>query len=83
MPTVGVLEARNNLSVLIKKAKAGEEVIITSRDIPQVRLVPVEPAPGHGTGAAILMWLESNMPSTPRTATQIEADIALEREAWD
>jgi prevent-host-death family protein len=39
--TVGVLDARNNLSALIKRARAGEDVVITLRDVPQVRLVPV------------------------------------------
>jgi len=83
MATVGVLEARNNLSALIKQAKAGEEVVITSRDVPQVRLVPVEPTPEHGTGAAILAWLKDNRPAHARTAAQMDRDIRAEREAWE
>jgi prevent-host-death family protein len=83
MVAVGVLEARNNLSALIKRARSGEEVIIMSRDTPQVRLVPVEPAPGHGTGAAILAWLDEHPSANSRMDDDIDAGIAAEREAWD
>jgi prevent-host-death family protein len=51
---VGVLEARNDLSALIKRARGGEEIVIASRDVPQVRLVPVSPPPEHGIGAALI-----------------------------
>ena len=41
MPTYTVHNAKTNLSKLIEKAEAGEEVIIARRDTPAVRLVPV------------------------------------------
>lgn len=41
MPTYTVHDAKTNLSKLIERAEAGEEVIIARRDQPAVRLVPV------------------------------------------
>jgi prevent-host-death family protein len=40
--TVGIHEAKTNLSRLIKKACAGEEIIIARGKEPVVRLVPIE-----------------------------------------
>jgi len=84
MTHIGVLEARNNLSALIKRARAGEDVVITSRDEPQVRLVPVDPPPEHGTGAAILAVLASldSLAAGNVNADQIEAIIDAERNGW-
>ncbi len=47
MVTATIFEAKTNLSELVRRAQAGEEVIITSgRDKkPVVRLQAVEPAP--------------------------------------
>jgi prevent-host-death family protein len=42
MATVTVHTAKTQLSKLIARAEAGEEVIIARRDKPVVRLVPVE-----------------------------------------
>jgi prevent-host-death family protein len=42
MATVTVRAAKTQLSKLIARAEAGEEVIIARRDKPAVRLVPVE-----------------------------------------
>jgi prevent-host-death family protein len=41
MTLYNVHDAKTNLSKLIERAEAGEEVIIARRDIPAVRLVPV------------------------------------------
>ena len=38
---VNMLEAKNQLSRLVKEALAGEEVVIASNGEPMVRLVPV------------------------------------------
>lgn len=38
---VNILEAKNQLSRLVKAAAAGEEVIIASNGTPMVRLVPI------------------------------------------
>ena len=39
---VNILEAKNQLSKLVKAAAAGEEVVIASNGKPVARLVPVE-----------------------------------------
>ena len=44
MPTFTVHQAKTNLSKLIEKAEAGEEVVIARGDKPAVRLVPVAKA---------------------------------------
>lgn len=41
MPTFTVHQAKTNLSKLIEKAEAGEEIVIARGDKPAVRLVPV------------------------------------------
>ena len=43
---VNMLEAKNQLSKLVKAAVAGEEVVIASNGQPQVRLVPCADTPG-------------------------------------
>ena len=42
MPTVSVYNARAEFSRLIERALAGEDIVITRRGKPAVRLVPVE-----------------------------------------
>ena len=43
---VNIHAAKTNLSKLIERAEAGEEVVIARNGKPAVRLAPVEPAPG-------------------------------------
>ena len=43
---VNMLEAKNQLSKLVKAALSGEEIIIASHGQPQVRLVPCRTPPG-------------------------------------
>lgn len=43
---VNMLDAKNQLSKLVKAAVAGTEVIIASNGEPQVRLVPCAASPG-------------------------------------
>jgi prevent-host-death family protein len=51
---VNMLEAKNQLSRLVKAAQAGEEVIIASHGKPQVKLVPCEsPAGLRDPGALV------------------------------
>jgi prevent-host-death family protein len=85
---VNILEAKNRLSQLIKAARAGEEVVIANRGQPMVRLVPAESAPAEpplGSAERILAWLkEHRIPeSARRSAEEIDADIATERQSWD
>ena len=46
---VNMLEAKNQLSRLVKAAQAGEEVVIANHGVPAVRLVAVE-SPLRRTG---------------------------------
>jgi prevent-host-death family protein len=46
MPIVTIHKAKTNLSKLIEKASAGEEVIIARGDKPVARLVPVGESKG-------------------------------------
>ena len=83
-----ILEAKNNLSRLIKAAQAGEDVVIANRGKPVVRLVPVPDAgacPEPGTAEAILGYLERHpVPEhSRRTAKEIDAYIRDARNSWD
>ena len=70
---VNMLEAKNQLSKLVKAAQAGEEVIIANHGSPAVRLVPVEPSEMARSLAAEMSELRSMMrkehytlPETPQ-----------------
>ena len=53
MTTATIFEAKTNFSELVKKAQAGEEVIITSgrEKIPVAKIVPIEPVKKKRLGA--------------------------------
>jgi prevent-host-death family protein len=57
MSVFTVHDAKTNLSKLIERAEAGEEVIIARGDKPAVRLVPLAPPqarrPGQFAGLAV------------------------------
>jgi prevent-host-death family protein len=57
MPSYSVAEAKDNLSALIDRALAGEEVIVTRHGKPVVRLDAVRPASRPITQAD-LDWLD-------------------------
>lgn len=87
---VNILQAKNQLSQLIKLAQAGQEVVIANRGQPVVRLVAMQaavPVEVLGTGKAkdILAWLEANpLPAhLRRSAAEIDADILEQRNSWD
>jgi prevent-host-death family protein len=84
---ITLLEAENRLSELIGRVQAGEEVIIANRGEAVARLTAIAPAevPPSGSARALLDWIASASPPTSgrRSATSIDADIAVERAAWD
>ena len=84
---VNILEAKNRLSQLIRSALAGENIVITNRGAPMVRLVPVETRAGtaRGNGSAILEWLrDHSLPAyARRSAGEIDAAIEAVRGAWE
>jgi prevent-host-death family protein len=82
---VNILEAKNRLSELIKSAQAGQEVVIANRGQPVVRLVPTESKLAIKQDRNLLVWLQSNpLPKhAQKSASEIDAGILLERQAWD
>ena len=81
---VNTLEAKNQLSKLIKAVEAGQEVIIASRGRPVARLVAVDDKP-QGSAVTILDCLDKHhLPKhVRRSEAEIEAAIQQERNAWD
>jgi prevent-host-death family protein len=79
---VNMLEAKNQLSRLVRAAQAGEEVVIAHRGIPAVKLVPID---GPPAAPDPIRWLESNpLPAhLKRSHAEIEAQIQAERDSWD
>ena len=53
MLQVGMHDAKTNLSRLVEKALGGEEVVLTRRGEPAVRLVPVEGSGGFASLAGV------------------------------
>ena len=47
METVGLFEAKTNLSELVARAEQGEEVIITRHNKPVAKLVPISEVPAE------------------------------------
>jgi prevent-host-death family protein len=86
---VNIWEAKNRLSLLIKAAQAGGDVIIANRGEPAVRLVPARAAfavkANRGSARTILDWPDSHsLPAyARRSAEEIDAAIRLERSAWN
>jgi prevent-host-death family protein len=83
-----ILEAKNQLSRLIKLAQAGEEVIIANRGEPVACLVPAPTRPETRSeacsGRAILEWIRRHPAPdyARRSAEEIDAAIEAERESW-
>ena len=70
---VNMLEAKNQLSKLVKAAQAGEEVIIANHGVPAVRLVAVTAAkPERKPGA----WSRLAAPSADWDSDEVNRDIA-------
>jgi prevent-host-death family protein len=89
-PCRSILDAKNQLWQLVKRAQAGEEVVIAKRGQPVACLVAASAKPGPGepgnNGAASLAtWLAANpLPAhARRSAADIDAAITRERQAWD
>lgn len=86
---VNIFEAKNQLSQLIKAARAGQEVVIANRGEPVARLVPANDSPsgeaGTGNGRTILSWLSRHPLPTHarRSADELDRAIDEARADWD
>lgn len=85
---VNILEAKNQLSRLVKSARTGEDVVIAHRGVPVARLVRADGAPGDtasGQPVGIVAWLKQNpLPEHLRRSPQaIEQALGEERDGWD
>ena len=96
---VNILEAKSQLSQLLKSALAGEDVVIANRGEPVARLVAIDTPPARrathprrtvagapaARGGGILAWIDANpLPDyLRRSADEIDAAIAEERESWE
>lgn len=96
---VNVLEAKSQLSQLIKSAQAGEEVVITNWGRPVARLVPIGaptgvPVPRPADKAdewlprqpgGVAQWLEAHpLPAHLRHgALEVDAALREASDAWE
>ena len=83
MSTYSVAEAKNKLSALIKRAVAGEDVIITSHGQPIVELKPVKRTPKRMTEADF-EWLEARRKHLPMATVDAGKFVSQMRdEEWE
>ena len=64
---VSVSEAKGQLTELVRRAEAGDEVVLTRHGRPTVRLVPVQTRPGAAARRALLEAVQASA-SGRRTA---------------
>jgi prevent-host-death family protein len=76
MATVTIHEAKTNLSKLIKKASAGEEIIIARGNVPVAKLVPL----GDGNAKRVPGALKGKFKVGPEFFEPLPAD---ELDAWE
>jgi prevent-host-death family protein len=57
---VSVTDAKSQLTDLVRRAEAGDEVILTRHGHPAVRLVPVSAKPNRATRKALLDAVRAN-----------------------
>lgn len=70
---VNMLEAKNQLSKLVKAAVAGDEVIIASHGEPLVRLVPCGAPPGLSHWRA---WAEKPLDLDTAFSDEVDAEAS-------
>jgi prevent-host-death family protein len=72
---VAVRELKDRLSELLRRAEAGEEIVVTSHGRPVARLVPVDPFAAANSAEALQRlrsqpWLRSGDGQPIRAATE-------------
>jgi prevent-host-death family protein len=73
---VNMLEAKSQLSKLVKKALEGEDVVIASNGSPKVRLIPVEKKGGlKGFGKLKRFATSVDAAFTPETDAEVARSL--------
>jgi prevent-host-death family protein len=84
---INILDAKNQLSQLVKRAQAGEEIVIANRGRPVARLVAAQSVLAAGAAAShgLVGWLDAHpLPAhARRSAEEIDKAITQESQAWD
>ena len=87
MKVVSVLEAKNQLSKLIRTVRAGQDIVIANRGEPVARLTATDSSiagAARGTATTILKHIRAPRPAhNKRSAHEIDRAISTERAAWD
>ncbi|MBL8513696.1 MAG: type II toxin-antitoxin system prevent-host-death family antitoxin [Betaproteobacteria bacterium] len=73
---VNMLEAKSQLSKLVKAALAGEDVVIANNGEPAVKLVPVTPKKGKRIFGAWAHLLKEGETSDAAFTPELDAEIA-------
>ncbi len=60
---VSVTDAKGQLTELVRRAEAGDEIVLTRHGHPAVRLVPVQPAPDRESRRALLAAVRLSGPA--------------------
>ncbi|MBV8799421.1 MAG: type II toxin-antitoxin system prevent-host-death family antitoxin [Alphaproteobacteria bacterium] len=79
MAVVKIHEAKTNLSKLIARAEAGEEIVIARGDKPVVKVVPVEPVPKKKRTPGAMKGIWPNLPDAFFFDSLPEEELA----AWE
>jgi len=81
---VSVSEAKAQLTELVRRAEAGDEIILTRHGQPVVALKPIRPVPGPITQDDI-DWLKANMITPIRPLSESAGDLVsrMRDEEWE
>jgi prevent-host-death family protein len=82
MERYDVLYTRNNLSRIISRVEAGEEIEVSRRGKPVAKIVPLTPKRGM-TGKELVAWLEANPIPKSQQKTTEEIDAWIEEMRGD
>jgi prevent-host-death family protein len=78
MTTLNLYEAKTQLSKLVDRAAAGEEIVIAKAGKPMARLVPLEPRRPHKSGFLKgQIWIADDFDETPEEIIRDFEDSAI------
>ena len=76
MARYSVAAAKDSFSELIDRARAGEEVVITRRGLPVIRLAPADATVPHDESAwHRLQELRQSLPRSPISSVELLNDL--------